>query len=479
MLDYAIWCLIGTLYGIIVGIVPVAGATTGIIAAYGLASYFSFDPYLGVVFITSMIAASSTADSFTSILTGIPGSNTTAASVIDGHQMAKQGQGVRALSIALLDSTLNGVFWGSIVLLFIPFYSKLILYFGVPEFAAFMLVSILCVSLLTTKNLILSALSIIVGLSLGFVGTDPNTSAPRLTFGFEYLEAGIQIMPIIAGLFAVPEIVEGLRNKNYRPIRLPANNYWSEMLKGFKDCIKHPYDMVRGGVVGFIVGMLPGVSSLGDLISYSLTVSRNKLEKFGNGNVKGLIGCEGANNAQKVSALIPTILFGVPAAPFAAVMMGFCVYFGIEIGTSETLKDQKFLDSLAYSFVASTILVFIISIFTIRYLVKILEIPYPFFVALIVGTIVYSCLEYTGGIEDIIMLVVCGIVGIVVKHLRLSAPAIMLCFMVAPKLENYTQQTYTMYNLVDVIQRPITVGLLIISAILLVWTIGFRKPSTT
>jgi TctA family transporter len=469
MFDYVIWCLVGTMYGIIVGIVPIAGATTGIIAAYGLASYFSFDPYLGVVFITSMIAASSTADSFTSILTGIPGSNTTAASVIDGHQIAKQGQGVRALSIALFDSTVNGIFWGSVVLLFIPFYSKIVLYFGVPEFAAFMLVSILCVSLLTTKNLILSILSVAIGLLLGFVGTNPHTSSPRLTFGFEYLEAGIQIMPLIAGLFAVPEILEGLRNKNYRPIRLQTNNYWSEMFKGFKDCIKHPYDVIRGGVVGFVVGMLPGVSSLGDLISYSLTVSKNKLEKFGNGNIRGLIGCEGANNAQKASALIPTILFGVPAAPFAAVMMGFCVYFGIEIGTSETLKDQKFLDSLAYSFVASTILVFIISIFTIKYLVKILEIPYPFFVALITITIVYSCLEYTGGIEDIIMLIVCGLIGIIAKHLRLSAPAIMLCFMVAPKLENYTQQAFLIYTIDQMVQRPITLTLLLISCFMILW----------
>ena len=126
-MEYILWCVLGTVYGIVIGVVPMAGATTGLLTVFGLAPFFLGDPYLGIVFMTSLIAATSTADSFTSILTGIPGANTTAASIIDGYPMAQQGQAGRAIGIALMDSTVNGLFWGAVAFGLMPFYSKMVM----------------------------------------------------------------------------------------------------------------------------------------------------------------------------------------------------------------------------------------------------------------------------------------------------------------------------------------------------------------
>lgn len=469
-MDYILWCLLGTFYGMIIGIMPMAGATTGLLTVFGLSSYFLADPYIGIVFLTSLIAASSTGDSFTSILTGIPGSNTTAASIIDGYQMAQQGHAARAIGIAIMDSTVNGVLWGLIAFALMPFYSKLVLVFGIPEFMAFMLMALACVGFITSKNVILSLVAIALGCFLGMVGQAPSTGIERYTFGWEYLGAGIQLVPLIAGLFGIPEVVEGFFKKANRPA--PINNYWQQLFQGFRDCTSHWREVLRGGFIGFFTGLLPGIGgTIGDIMAYGATVAKYPNEKFGNGNIKGLLGCEGANNAQKASSLVPTVLFGIPGAPFAAIMMAICMYFGMELGSPQVLKDDMFFWSLGGAFVASTILAFFLAMFTTKIVVKLLEIPYWIYAVIILSIIVWSCMEYTGTINDLYILILCSILGLICKYTKISRPAVMVAFVLVEKLENYIQQTQALYTVGELATRPIFVTLIFVAIGILLYSI--------
>lgn len=469
-MDYVIWCLLGTVYGMIIGIMPMAGATTGLLTVFGLSSYFLADPYLGIVFLTSLIAASSTGDSFTSILTGIPGSNATAASIIDGYKMSQQGQAARAIGIAIMDSTVNGVLWGLIAFALMPWYSKLVLVFGIPEFMAFMLMALACVGFITSKNILLSIVAIALGCFLGMIGQDPATGVVRYTGGWEYLGAGIQLIPLIAGLFGIPEVLEGFKKSATKPE--PITDYWPQLFQGFRDCVVHWRDVIRGGFIGFVSGLLPGIGgSVGDIVAYGATVAKNPRETFGNGNIKGLLGCEGANNAQKASSMVPTVLFGIPGAPFAAIMMAICVYFGMELGTPETLKDNTFFWSLGGAFIASTVLAFFIAMFTTKIVVKLLEIPYWIYAVLILAIIVWSCLEYTGTINDLYILILCSVLGLICKQFKISRPAIMVSFILVEKLENYIQQTQALYTVGELATRPIFVTLTVISIAILIYSI--------
>ena len=469
-MEYALWILLGTVYGMIIGIMPMAGATTGLLTVFALSSYFLGNPYLGIVFLTSLIAASSTGDSFTSILTGIPGSNTTAASVIDGYQMAQRGQAARAIGIAIMDSTVNGIVWGIVAFAFMPLYAKLIMVFGIPEFVAFMVMALACVGFVTSKNVWLSLFAIGLGCCLGLIGQDPATGITRYTLGWEYLGAGIQLIPLIAGLFGIPEVLAGFKNKHTRPA--PITNYWSQLFQGFRDCATHWRDVMRGGFIGFFTGLMPGVGgTIGDIMAYGATVAKHSTEKFGNGNIKGLMGCEGANNAQKASSLVPAVLFGIPGAPFAAVMMAICMYFGIELGTPQVLTDNMFFWALGGAFIASTVLAFVISMFTTKIVVKLLEIPYWIYASIIIGIILWSCLEYTGTINDLYILVLCGALGIACKHFKISRPAIMVAFILIEKLENYAQQMLTLYQPVDLLSRPIFMTLMVIAVSIFVYSV--------
>ena len=469
-MEYILWCLIGTVYGIVIGVVPMAGATTGLLTVFGLAPFFLGDPYLGIVFMTSLIAATSTADSFTSILTGIPGANTTAASIIDGYPMAQRGEAGRAIGIALMDSTVNGLFWGAVAFGLMPFYSQLVMTFGIPEFMAFMILSLACVGFVASRNPVLSVVSIALGTFIGLIGQDPGTGAHRFTFEWEYLAAGVNMIPLIAGLFAVPELVNGLRNPHRRP--MPITNYWSQLCQGFRDCWQHRSDMARGGLIGFVTGLLPGIGgTIGDIMAYGATVARHKTEKFGNGNIKGLLGCEGANNAQKPASLVPTVLFGIPGAPFAAIMMAVCMYFGLELGTPELLQDSSFVWSLGGSFLAATALCFVICIFTTRWIVKILELPYWFYATVIVAVIVWSCLQYSGTWNDIYILAICSVLGLICQRFKFSRPAILVAYILAEKLENYSQQALTLYSWSDLLGRPVFTVLIFASVLVISWSL--------
>jgi len=463
MLIYLLWMLIGSLYGLLIGVIPIAGVTTALITVFGFAPYFLSDPYVGIVFLTSIIAACAAADSYTSILTGIPGANTTAACVIDGYPMTKNGEAGRAMGIAIFDSTFQGVFYGLLAFSLLPLYGKIILWFGIPEFAGFMIMSLACVGFIASKNPVKSIIAIALGLFLGMIGQEPSTGVYRFTFGWEYLGAGLQIIPLISGLFGFPELVEGFKTRHAKPPQIV--NYWPQLRQGFKDCVVNWRDTMRGGFIGFVTGLLPGVGgAVGDFLAYGATVARHPNEQFGNGNPKGLLGCEGANSSQKVSSMIPTVLFGIPAAPFAAIMMAICLYFGMELGDPKLITDEKFVWSLAVGFVGGAILVGVVSVFFMKYIVKILEIPYWIYASGIVAVMVWANLEYTGGWQDVAILAICSILGWLLKRFDISRPAVLVTFVVAERLEAYIKQTQMLYTWDNLITRPIFVVTILVAS---------------
>jgi putative tricarboxylic transport membrane protein len=475
MFEYLLWVTLGSMYGMLVGVIPIAGVTTALITVFGFADYFMAMPFVGLAFVMSIIAACAAADSYTSILTGIPGASTTAACVIDGYPMSQQGQAGRAMGITIADSLFNGLLYGILAFSLLPLYSKIILWFGIPEMAAFMLTAVACVGFVVSKSLWKSLFAIAVGIFLGLIGQEPSTGVARFTGGWDYIEAGIQFIPLISGLFGIPELVWGWNTRNDRQIKL--DNYWSQFRQGVVDCIINWRDTCRGGFIGFITGLIPGVGgAVGDFLAYGATVNAHPKEQFGNGNPKGLLGCEGANSAQKVSSLIPAVLFGIPAAPFAAIAMALCMYFGMELGTPQLLKQPEFVWSLMAGFIGGTIVVAIASMLLMKYIIKILEVPFWIYATAIVAVIIYANIQYTGTYNDIVMLAACSLLGIACKYFDISRPAILVTFVIAERLEKYLKQTAQLYDVSDLLTRPLFVIIMMIAfGILVAWFVRGKK----
>jgi TctA family transporter len=447
----------GVLYGMFIGIVPSIGATTGLITLYGVMPFFLGDPYLGVIFLMAVIAASTTGDSFTSILLGIPGANSAAATMVDGFPLAKQGRASYAISAAVTTSTVNGLLWGALVFLFFPYYGNLLLILGIPELWGFTVLALATVGFISTSNVIRSIIAIIIGIVIGMVGVDPTTNAERFTFGWFYLQDGIQLMPVVAGLFAIPELLNGFKQR-----QATTTVVKQEVLEGMKAVWQNRWLALKGGCIGAFIGLLPGLGgAVSDWMAYGSAVASNPNEKFGNGNIKGVIGPEGSNNAQKATSMVPTVLFGIPGAPFAAVLMGLLMYLGIELGTPDLVEDTQFFYSMSFGFLAATVIVAIISLLGVNYICKITAVPYKYYFPLLLGIITWACMQYTGGWEDLAMLIIFSILGLGMKRYKYSRPAMLMAFILADKIENLTIQLTTLYTLETLITRPIFIGIMI------------------
>jgi TctA family transporter len=448
----------GIVYGLIVGIIPVVGATTGLVALYPFMSYFVHDPYLGVIFCVAVVASSTTGDTFSGVLLGIPGANSAAATMIDGFPLALQGKATYALSAAFTVSTVNGLLWGSLTFLLLPFYAELILILGIPELLGLTLLALATVGFLSTKYWIRSMMAIALGMFIGMIGYNSNAS-PRWTFGWDYLLDGVQLIPVVVGLFAVPELLDGLKNRA-KTSAAPTSDRGKQTIEGIKVAFRHWKVSLGGGVIGSIIGILPGIGgAMADWLAYGYAVASNSKEKFGNGNIKGVLGCEGANNAQKASSFIPTVLFGIPGAPFAAVLMALFMYLNFEMGTLELAQDTKFFHCLSFSFLWATAITGVLCLLLSKYIGYIAHIPYKYYFPLILSVVVWASMQYTGGWEDLAILSILSVLGILMKRFKFSRPAFLIAFILAGRVEKLIWQTFKIYDIGSLMQRPIFLGL--------------------
>lgn len=419
----------------------------------------------------AVVAASTTGDTFTGVLLGIPGANSAAATMVDGFPLALQGKATYAITAAVTTSTINGILWGTLTFALLPWYAQLMMVFGVPELWAFTMLALATVGFISSKWWVRSLIAIFIGLALGYIGTDPYTNADRWTMGWDYLGDGLQLMPVVAGLFAFPEIIAGLR-RGGKTAQVEKQDQRQQTVDGVKAVWANKWDALRGGAIGAFIGLLPGLGgAMSDWMAYGSTVAAHPNEKFGNGNIKGVIGPEGSNNAQKATSMIPTVLFGIPGASFAAVLMGLFMYLDFELGTIDLAADQRFFDSLTFGFMWATVIVGVLCIVFTRYIAMIAYIPYKYYFPLLVAFIVWACVQYTGGWEDYAVLAVMTVIGLLAKHFKFSRPAMLMAFILADRVEALTIQMTTLYNVDRLLDRPIFLGLCALIVIVFVWGI--------
>ena len=466
--------LAGTLYGLAMGIIPGAGATTALIFLFPMMSMFP-DPYLAVIFVMAVVAASTTGDTYTGVLLGIPGANSAAATMVDGFPLALQGKATYAISAAVTTSTVNGLLWGALVFFLLPYYTNLIMIFGVPELWAFTMLALATVVFVSSKWWIRGLVALAIGIFAGMIGVDPTTNADRWTGGWDYLGAGIQLLPMVAGLFAIPELIEGLRTRNSTA---PSIANGKQTKEGILAVWHNKWLALRGGFIGAFIGILPGLGgAMADWIAYGQAVATTPKADpaMGKGNIRGVIGPEGANNAQKATSMIPTVLFGIPGAPFAAIIIGLFAYLNFELGTVDLAMDSRFFDSMLYGFMLATVLVGVLCLLLTRYIAMIAHIPYKYYFPLLLGFITLACLQYTGGWEDYAILIICSIVGISAKQFKFSRPALLFGFILADRIEALTVQMSSLYTFERLLDRPIFWGLIVLCLVTVVWGITKRS----
>lgn len=474
MVEIIITLLLGIIYGLIIGIIPSIGATTGLVTVFSFIHLFVATPYLGVLFCVTVVASSTIGDTFTSVLLGIPGANSSAATMVDGYPLARQGKATYALSAAITTSTINGLIWGCLAFLLMPYYAPIILILGIPELWAFTVLAFLTVSFISSKYWVRSLLALAAGVWFGVIGVDANV-VPLFTFGWAYLEDGLQIIPVVAGLFAIPELIAGLKSKT-TAVKNDNVEHKRQRIDGIKIAFKEWKLGARGGIIGSFIGILPGLGGgVADWLAYGQAVASNPDETFGNGNIKGVIGCEGANNAQKASSFIPTVLFGIPGAPFAAILMALFMYLNFEMGTMAIATDPIFFSMMSIGFLGGTLITGLLCLWVVRYITHIAYVPYKYYFPILITIIIWACMQYTGGWEDLAILAAFSCVGLVAKHFKFSRPSLVIGFILSDKILNLSYQMVSLYSIGAVFSRPIFLVIMLFALIILYF--GIRNKN--
>jgi len=361
-----LFMMVGMAIGFIVGLLPgLGGATT---LALMLPFIYNMEPFTAFAFLLGSNAVTATTGDITSVLFGVPGEGITAATIVDGHPMAKKGEAGRALGAALMSSLVGAVFGAFMLALAIPIVSPLVLSIGSAEFFMLALMGITFVASLSGENIPKGLVAGGFGLVLAMIGLDPIESVPRFTLepllgedNALFLWDGVALVSVTVGLFAIPEIIDlAVKGTSIAGDTQPSK--LGGVMEGVKDTFRHWKLVLRCSGLGAYIGLIPGMGGgPAQWLAYAHAVqsSPNK-ERFGKGAVEGVLGPGAANNSKEGGSLIPTLAFGVPGSLSMAILLGAFIIQGIVPGP-DLLNPAKHL-TLTFSFVWIIVITNIITV---------------------------------------------------------------------------------------------------------------------
>ena len=439
-----LYLLLGVVMGIFIGILPGLGGIVGF--SILMPFIYGMDPVSALAMLIGLIAVIPTSDTFASVLMGIPGSSASQATVLDGFQLAKQGQAARALSAAFSASLFGGLFGALVLTLIVVIAKPIILFFGSSELFMLGILGISMVGVLSGDSFVKGFLACGVGLLLGTMGSAPATGEWRLTFGSYYLFDGLKVVTVGLAAFAVPEICDLLRkNAKIATKDEPLGKGW---LQGLKDTIREKWIVLRCAGIGTMVGILPGLGgSVVDWIAYGHVVQTAKdKSNFGKGDIRGVIAPESANNAKEGGGLVPTILFGIPGSGSMAVFLGGLTLLGIEPGPALIEEDLQFTYVMVWSLALANVIGAGMCFAISSKVAKITTIPYGILAPFMIMIICFAAFQVTRSIYDLYTLIILGAFCTLMKSYNWPRPALLIGFVLSDTLETYLYQAVQIYD---------------------------------
>jgi putative tricarboxylic transport membrane protein len=354
--------LLGIGLGFWVGLLPgLGGATT---LALMLPFIYTMQPVEAFAFLLGMHAVVATTGDITSVLFGVPGEGTSAATILDGHAMAKKGEAGRALGAALASSLVGAIVGAFALALAIPVVRPLVLSFGSPELFMLAIVGIAFIASLSAqggRGMLRGFLAGGLGLFLATVGQDPQAGVPRYTLGTLYLWQGLDLIPVLVGIFAIPEIIDLVVRGTSIAGTLPSGKLSQGSWQGVKDTFRHFWLTIRCSLIGTFIGIMPGMGgAVAQWMAYGHATqsARNAEERkgFGAGDVRGVLGPGAANNSKEGGSLIPTIAFGVPGSTAMAILLGAFFLLGLVPGPDMLTKHLPVTFSMVWTIVLANVI---------------------------------------------------------------------------------------------------------------------------
>ena len=467
--------IVGTIFGALPGV----SATMAV--ALGLPFTYSMQPIPAIVFLVAVYCSSITGGSITAILFKIPGVPSSAPTTFDGYPMAQRGEAGKALGIALGSSAIGGLVSALAMLTLSPQLTQAALSFSPSDIFAITFMGLSILTCLDSKNILRTLISGLLGLLLACVGQDPMYAVQRLTFGSGELIAGLEMIPVLIGIFAVTEVLKQTKKRD----KLTADEGTASVntkMPSFREWWGIKWLLARCSIIGTIIGILPGAgATIASFLCYSSETKLSKHpEKFGTGIIDGIAASETANNAATGGAMVPLLSLGIPGGNAAAVMMSALVLKGVQLGPLLLVNQPQYLSATFASMVVTNILMVIVAIAIAKVFAQILAVPYSYLGPIIIMLAIIGSYATNMSIADVKIMAIAGVIGLVISACHFNSAALILGLVLGVICEGNFSRAYTISraNLVNMFARPVAGTLMVISLVLLVWPIVsslFRK----
>ena len=459
---------LGCIMGLVLGIVPGIGGLAG--TAMLLPFTFTMDPYSAFALLLGLGATTATGDPIPAILFGVPGGAASAATVLDGFPMAKKGEAGRALSAAYMSSLMGGIFGALLLAISIPILRPVMLFIGSPELLAFSILGISMVAVLSGNAPLRGITAGCFGVMIAMIGTDPQTGTLRWTMDSLYLWDGLPLVPLLLGVFALPELCDLLIARVAISSDTSKANIYKGQWQGVKDCFKNWWLILRCSWIGGGIGSIPGISAaVVDWLAYghALKTEKGASQTFGKGDVRGVIASESSNNAKEGGALVPTIAFGVPGSATMAILLGAFLIHGLVPGPDMLTKNLSITYSMVWSVALANILGAGLCYAFSPQFAKIATLRYTLILPAVLGIVYIGAFEASRQWGDLITLLFFGVVGWIMKQAKWPRPPLILGVVLGDTIERYMFISIERYGM-SWLLRPVVAVLFLMAIVGLV-----------
>jgi len=468
--------LAGVLIGAVVGAIP--GMSTPMGVALVLPFTFTMEPVTGILLLLGVYKGGLYGGSITAILIKAPGTPAASCTVLDGYPLTQKGQARKALDMALYASCFADFVSNMSLILLAGVLAGLALKFGPPEFFTLILFSLTIIAGVSGDNLVKGIASACLGLMFAVIGLDMVYGTNRFLFGNWNLMGGLSFIPVLIGLFALPEIIQFFVNGVAGRVQSATMQGGGASFADFKRCFK---SILRGSLIGVGLGAIPGIGGAPSaFLSYSEArrTSRNR-DNFGKGELEGVAAAEAGNNGVAGATMIPLLALGVPGDVITAIILGAFMIHGLRPGPLLFVENLSLIYALFIGIMLSSLYLFIVGKFTIRLISRIAEVPNRILYPIVLLLCLFGTFAINNNMFDVLVMLLMGCVGYVMMLYRFPAPPFLIAFILGPLLEdNFRQSLILSDGGVGILFRsPICIMFWILTVLSVVFLVNGRRKN--
>ena len=437
-------CFFGVVMGTAMGVLPGIGPSGTIALLIPLTFYM--DAASAVIMLAGIYYGTQYGGSTTSILVNVPGEAASVITCLDGYQMARQGRAGAALGIAAFGSFIAGTIGVLGLMLVAPPLAEFALKFGPPEIFALVFLAFTLVAFLGGGSMIKSLMMVVLGLLLAAVGQEAITAIPRFTFGSVDLQSGLDLVPLIMGLFGISEVLLSLEETHGRgEERRPAPKFW-DLFPNRSDWKKSLMPIGRGSLIGFLIGLLPGGTGIiASFASYAIEKRVSPYpERFGTGAIEGVSGPEAANNAAAQGAFIPLLTLGIPGNAAMALTLGALKIHGVIPGPLLIKNHPDVFWGVVASMYVGNFFLLLLNLPLIGFWVRLLRVSTSILYPMIILFCIIGAFSVNNSVFDVGALFFFGFLGYVLRRLNFDLAPLILGFILGPIMETSARQALIM-----------------------------------